>query len=413
MRLTCNIIIIKRNISFSKCLLNNNFIKTPLKVFIETFRDEIKNSKDLKNDIKLLQDTSGRLADSDVFKKAKDALEKAHKTKVIAGRVAKKTATLVGDVALKAWDSNIAKEVRNTVKVSADVADKAFQPVRKTKIYKEVSNIIDDGTSHQYGGCLSKKKREMLREIDLKNKEKYAVKNKITINENAGTHLVLSEISINENFIKKNWNNFLSNPFINRTKHNFKNRWDESENGLVNFFKFFSNKISDFFAETEQAKVIRMLKIIDPSFTIFDFQRSLINYIIPDVLEAYIRNDEKVLKQWFGEVPYNLWKANNKLLVINGIFSDSKVLDIRGVEIVSCKKLQLNDLPVIVVSCRAQEIHLFKKIKTGELTAGSNNHILLSSYAIIFTRDTNDMINKITDGWKIIEFTKTSSRPFY
>jgi len=172
-------------------------------------------------------------------------------------------------------------------------------------------------------------------------------------------------------------------------------------------------KVTGFFSETEQAKVVKQLKLMDPSFRLTDFQRTLTNYIVPEVVDAYIKNDAKVLKEWLSEAPYNVWEANNKQFIQQGLFSDSRVLDIRGVEIVTCKSLQPNDVPVIVVSCRAQEIHLYRKAKTGEIAAGTEDHIQLSTYAMVLTRIPEEFDNKVTDGWKIVEFARGGSRPFH
>ena len=190
-------------------------------------------------------------------------------------------------------------------------------------------------------------------------------------------------------------------------------RWEESENGLIALIRTIVEKVTGFFSETEQAKVVKQLKLMDPSFRLTDFQRTLTNYIVPEVVDAYIKNDAKVLKEWLSEAPYNVWEANNKQFIQQGLFSDSRVLDIRGVEIVTCKSLQPNDVPVIVVSCRAQEIHLYRKAKTGEIAAGTEDHIQLSTYAMVLTRIPEEFDNKVTDGWKIVEFARGGSRPFH
>ena len=97
----------------------------------------------------------------------------------------------------------------------------------------------------------------------------------------------------------------------------------------------------------------------------------------------------------------------------NRVFSLIAECWISGVEIVTCKSLQPNDVPVIVVSCRAQEIHLYRKAKTGEIAAGTEDHIQLSTYAMVLTRIPEEFDNKVTDGWKIVEFARGGSRPFH
>lgn len=386
---------------------------SPLKVFFDTFKQEVKKSSELKENIKALQDESGRMAESEAFKRAKEAYARAQKGRSAAGKAVKKTADVVGGAAYKAWESPVGKGVRTTVKVSADVADKAFEPVRKTKIYQDVSEVIDDGSSNMYGGFLTKEQRQALREKELARKLKEGFKSPVKENEEAGGELIATEIKSSGPSTSEKWESFKQKSPIGKAIVILKEKWDESENGLISLIRTIIEKITGFFAETEQAKTIRQLKYMDPSFKLTDFQKTLNDYIVPEVVDAYIKNDAKVLKEWFSEAPYNVWEANNKQFTQQGLFSDSRILDIRGVDIVTCKSLQPNDIPVVVVSCRAQEIHLYRKAKTGEIAAGTEDQIQLSTYAMVLTRIPEEFDNKTTEGWKIVEFARGGSRPFH
>jgi len=66
----------------------------------------------------------------------------------------------------------------------------------------------------------------------------------------------------------------------------------------------------------------------------------------------------------------------------------------------------------LVISCRAQEINLYRKSKTGEIAAGSEDNILMSTYAMVFTRDPEQIDDDETEGWKILEFVRGGSRQF-
>lgn len=391
----------------------NDKPQSPLKVFFDTFKAEVKKSSELKDNIKALQDQSGRVADSEAFRKAKEAFDKAQKGSSAAGKVAKKTADAVGGAAVKAWDSPVGKGVRTTVRVSADAADKAFEPVRNTQVYKDVSDIIDDGSSTQYGGFLTKEQRDRLRQKELEDKLKRGFKGPVRENEDAGGELVATEHKATGPTTSDKWENFKLKTPLGRGFVYLNERWEESENGLIALVRTVIEKITGFFSETEQAKVIKQFKLMDPSFRITDFQKTLTNYIVPELLDAYIKNDDKVLKNWLSEAPFNVWQANNKQFIQQGLFSDGRILDIRGIDIVTCKSLPPNEVPVIVVSCRAQEIHLYRKAKTGEVAAGTEDHIQLSTYAMVLTRIPEEFDNETTDGWKVIEFARGGSRPFH
>lgn len=390
----------------------NDKPQSPLKVFFDTFKAEVKKSNELQQNIKALQDETGRVADSDAFKKAKEAFDKAQKGSSAAGKVARKTAEAVGGAAVKAWDSPVGKGVRTTVRTSADAADRAFEPVRKTQVYKDMSDVIDDGSSTSYGGFLTKEERERLRKQELEKRKKLGAWRPVKENLEAGGELVATEHKASGPRFSDRFDRIQRTP-VGKVLLYLREKWEESENGLIALLRTIVEKVTGFFAETEQAKVIKQLRQIDPTFRITDFTRTLTNYIVPELLDAYIKNDDKVLKEWLSEAPFNVWQANNKQFVQQGLFSDGRILDIRGVDIVTCKMLQPNEIPVVVVSCRAQEIHLFRKAKTGEIAAGTEDHIQLSTYAMVFTRIPEELDNSVTEGWKVLEFARGGSRPFH
>lgn len=396
-----------RTFTVSSKALNNP--RSPLQIFRETFKQEWDKSKELQDNIKALQDASGKLGESDAYKKAREAYVKAQKGSTIVGKTLKKTGETVEDIASKAWDSEIAKSTRQAVNKTAEKIDESFEPVRKTQVYKDMSEVIDDGDSSRYGGFISKESRRIKKEQDLASgKRPRAVKS----DERAGTALVATNIESRESFGKK-IEDFKEKTPVGRKLHEYKVKlWDDSENPLIVLLRTISGKIGGLFAETESARVYGQFKMMDASFNSEAFTKHLREYIIPEVLEAYVKGDEVVLKQWFSEAPFNVYAAQQKQFREQELFADGKILDIRGVEIVSAKLLPPQDIPVLVVGCRAQEIHLYRRAKTGEIAAGTESSILMSSYAMVFTRDPETVDDKETEGWKILEFVRGGSRQF-
>ncbi|SCW01162.1 LAFE_0D06458g1_1 [Lachancea fermentati] len=383
--------------------------KSPLQIFRETFKQEWQKSKELQDNIKALQDASGKIGESEAYKKAREAYVSAQKGSTILGKTLKRTGESVENIAMKAWESELGKSTRNAVNKTTQKIDESFEPVRQTKVYKDVSEVMDDGNSSRYGGFITKEERRLKREHDLvSGKRPKAVKS----NEEAGTALVATNIEAKESFSKK-VEDFREKTALGRQIHNFKVKiWDESENPLIVLLRTISNKIGGLFAETESARVMGQFKMMDSSFNTESFTKHLREYIVPEVLEAYVKGDEAVLKQWFSEAPFNVYAAQQKVFRDQELFADGRILDIRGVDIVSAKLLPPQDLPVLVVGCRAQEIHLYRKAKTGEIAAGTESNIVMSSYAMVFTRDPENVDDKETEGWKILEFVRGGSRQF-
>lgn len=55
------------------------------------------------------------------------------------------------------------------------------------------------------------------------------------------------------------------------------------------------------FDETETSKVTRMIKDMDPSFNMEGFLRELREYIVPEVVDAFVNADQATLKKWCSE----------------------------------------------------------------------------------------------------------------
>lgn len=399
---------IGRGFQTSSSVLQNP--KSPMQVFYETFRTEWKKSDELKNDIKALQDESGRLQGSEAFQKAKEAYDRAQKGRSAAEKAAQKTAEAVGTAAYKAWSSPAGKATRNTVHKTAEVVDRAIDPVRQTKAYKEVSSVIDDGSASRYGGFETKEERRLRRERELQSGSRPKV---VKSDEEAGNALVVTSHKPQGPTLKERMKFLTPQHPVGRFLADLRIRFDESENGLVSLVRTVFEKIGNFFfTESESAKVIRAFREIDPSFRLYDFHRQLREYIVPEVLDAYIKGDEKVLKLWLSEAPFNVVAAQQKQFKEQGLFSDGKILDIRGVDVVSSKLLPPNNVPVLVVGCRVQEINLYRKAKTGEVAAGTEENIMMSSYAMVLTRIPEEVDNKETDGWKVVELVRGASRQF-
>ena len=56
-----------------------------------------------------------------------------------------------------------------------------------------------------------------------------------------------------------------------------------------------------FIEENETARVVRWMKTLDPDFQMEAFLRELREFIVPEVVDAFVSADIKTLKQWTSE----------------------------------------------------------------------------------------------------------------
>jgi hypothetical protein len=89
----------------------------------------------------------------------------------------------------------------------------------------------------------------------------------------------------------------------------------------------------------------------------------------------------------------------------SGLVSDSRVLDIRQVEVQSGKLLDVADatLPVFVVTFSTQEVLLFRNAKTREAVVGREDRVEQCMYAAVLTRVEEELDDELTGGWKVVE----------
>ena len=113
----------------------------------------------------------------------------------------------------------------------------------------------------------------------------------------AGSSLVLHKDSARQ----ERWNRIKeSNPLL-RGFTSLRQSYDESENPVVSAMRSVTSTIGSWFDETEHAQVVRMMRLLDPMWEQESFERELREYIVPEVVDAYLSADREALKKWCGE----------------------------------------------------------------------------------------------------------------
>lgn len=141
--------------------------KTPWEVFRETLTAEFGKSKEWNESTKALSGEIQDFAESERVRKAREAYEKSSGAISSAATSAvKTTAGAIGKGAAWTWDTTAMKGVRKVANVTGDALDKATKPIRETEAYKNVKDVIDDGSSSRYGGWVEKEERRKKREAE-------------------------------------------------------------------------------------------------------------------------------------------------------------------------------------------------------------------------------------------------------
>lgn len=78
---------------------------------------------------------------------------------------------------------------------------------------------------------------------------------------------------------------------------------------------------------------MRELKERDPSFSMEKFMKTAREYIIPEILDAFLTADLPTLRIWCSEGTFNVLKANFESQLKPGVVFSGKVLDLRNIEV--------------------------------------------------------------------------------
>ncbi|KAF7725484.1 protein translocase subunit [Apophysomyces ossiformis] len=398
---------------------------SPIKAFVDSIKEQLKRNEELKQGVKSLQDESSKLSESDTLKKAREMFEKAklqqsaqsERLKQASEKISE-TASKVGETFnesfKKASETEFAKQSSETIRKAAENINKSTDPLRKSEVVGKISEsfktVVKD-ESGRYTGFVDKETRRKLREETQAQSTAPGAK-RVVEDPEAGANMVLHK----DSKWKESWNKFKEDNPVMQGIFRARKNYEESDNLFVSYTRAFTDRISEtfgsIFEESDQAQAIRAFQQIDPTFNMDKFMVDARRYIVPEVMEAYLKGDVETLKLWCSEATYNVLTALIQAQMQQGLVSDCRIQDLRDVELVTAKILD-NDIPVFVLSFRTQEIILFRNAKTREIVYGKEDHIEQVTYACVLTKEVEDLQNPVTGGWRIIDMAKHDSRPVW
>ena len=113
----------------------------------------------------------------------------------------------------------------------------------------------------------------------------------------AGSSVVLHKDSARQ----EAWNKLKETNPIFRSFTSLRQSFDESENLIISSIRSVTQTVGSWFDENETAQVTRLMRILDPSFDRESFERELREYIVPEVVDAYLTADREALRAWCGD----------------------------------------------------------------------------------------------------------------
>lgn len=207
------------------------------------------------------------------------------------------------------------------------------------------------------------------------------------------------------------WEDFKNNnQYVNKVL-DWKMKFDESENPVIRGTRFLTDKITDvfggMFSKTELSETLTEIIKIDPNFDQKQFLRDCENDIIPNILEAMVRGNTEILKDWCFESTFNVIATPIIQAQKLGYYLDSRVLDVENVDIVMGKVMEQG--PVLIITFQTQQIMCVRDSKKN-VVEGSPNKVMRVNYVWVLCRDPNEMNPK--SAWRLMDISANSSEQF-
>lgn len=128
-------------------------------------------------------------------------------------------------------------------------------------------------------------------------------------------------------------------------------RWETSDSPFVHRIQ---DATDAFFAETEAASALRLIRTRDPTFDMVRFLK-LVKADVPVLIQAYLTGDEKVIKEHCSPEMIERLVGISKAQAAAGLVPDATLLDTSEVELVDLK--MVDESPVVVAQFTCQQIN--------------------------------------------------------
>ncbi|KAG8594187.1 hypothetical protein GDO81_001116 [Engystomops pustulosus] len=204
------------------------------------------------------------------------------------------------------------------------------------------------------------------------------------------------------------WKDFKDNNVVFNRFFEMKMKYDESDNALIRASRTLTDKISDLFggmfSKTEMSEVLTEIVKVDRNFDKDAFLKMCEKDIIPNILEAIVRGDLDVLKDWCYEATYSQLAHPIQQAKAMGLRFHSKVLDIDNIDLAMGKMMEQG--PVLIITFQAQLVMVLKNQK-GEVVEGDQDKVLRMLYVWALCRD-QDEFNPYA-AWRLLDISSSAS----
>lgn len=204
------------------------------------------------------------------------------------------------------------------------------------------------------------------------------------------------------------WKDFKDNNVVFNRFFEMKMKYDESDNALVRASRAVTDKVTGFlgglFSKTEMSEVLTEIVKADPTFDKDSFLKQCEKDIIPNILEAMIRGELDVLKDWCYEATYSQLAHPIQQARALGLLFQSKILDIDNIDLAMGKMMDQG--PVLIITFQAQVVMVIRGPK-GDIVEGDPEKVMRMMYVWALCRDQEEL--NPNAAWRLLDISASST----
>ncbi|XP_063771229.1 mitochondrial import inner membrane translocase subunit TIM44 isoform X2 [Pseudophryne corroboree] len=385
---------------------------------LDNIKQELSKNKEMEENIKKFREEAKKFEESDALQQARKKFKTIESETMKTSEVFKKKFGEISETVKESLDevskSDLGRKIREgveeatkTAKHSAESVSKGGEKLGKTAAFKVISQgvetvkkEIDESVLAQTGPY---RPPPRLRKRSEYSGDKTKEEKVFEANEEA-----MGVVLHKDSKWHQQWKDFKDNNVVFNRFFEMKMKYDESDNAIIRASRTITDKISDLiggmFSKTEMSEVLTEIVKVDPSFDKDSFLKICEKDIIPNILEAIIRGDLDVLKDWCYEATYSQLAHPIQQAKAMGLQFHSKILDIDNIDLPMGKMMEQG--PVLIITFQAQLVMVLKNQK-GEVVEGDQDKVLRMLYVWALCRD-QDELNPFA-AWRLLDLSSSAS----
>ncbi|KAK2706153.1 mitochondrial import inner membrane translocase subunit TIM44-like [Artemia franciscana] len=388
--------------------------------FVENLKQEMARNKEMKDNLKKFREEAAKLEQSDALKKARQKFQDIEAEAEKSGEFLKGGASVfkekLQDVIEEAGKSEIGRkageiteEISKTARGAASSIAETGKKLGETSTFQTLSKTAQAVKKEIDEGALATGSRVYRPPLRLrKRKEELDSETAKVIQVN--TEATGIELHKDSKFYQS-WVNFKeNNQYINKVLE-LKTKYDESDSPVVRAARVLTEKVGDIvggiFSKTELSEALTEIVKMDPDFNKEKFLKECEYDIIPNVLEAMVRGDLEILKDWCHEAPFNVISTPIKQAQSMGYKMDCRIIDIDHVDLAMGKIMEQG--PILVITFQSQQI-LCVRDAANNVVEGDASKIMRVNYVWVLCRDQTELDPK--SAWRLMDLSANSSEQF-